>query len=114
MSTNAPPLSEFRAVWLFTLFDLPVRTRKQRRAYAQFRKELIARGFMMLQYSVYARYCRSIEASDVHRTHIKAILPPEGQVRLLFVTDHQFGKMDVFHGKTPAQAEPPPKQLLLF
>lgn len=42
------------------------------------------------------------------------ILPPNGQVRLLAVTDHQFGRMRVFFGKTESRAEKPPDQLLLF
>ena len=101
-------------MWLFAFFDLPVRTREQRRAYAQFRKELLARGFTMLQYSVYARYYRSEEASMPHRAQIGALVPPNGRVRLVSVTDRQFGKMDVYYGKTLGQPEKPPTQLLLF
>ena len=101
-------------MWLLALFDLPVRTRKQRKDYTRFRKELIRRGFMMLQYSVYGLYCQSEDASQSHRGQIRAVLPPGGQVRLLAVTDRQFGKMDIFHGKRRAQAEHAPTQMLLF
>jgi CRISPR-associated protein Cas2 len=57
-------LSGYRAVWLFTLFDLPVLTKTDRRNYTRFRKALVREGFMMLQLSVYARYCASEEAAQ--------------------------------------------------
>jgi CRISPR-associated protein Cas2 len=101
-------------MWLFAMFDLPVKTRKARRQYAQFRKLLLSEGFTMLQFSVYARFCPSEEASDVHRTRIRAALPPKGQVRVMAITDRQFDKMEVFLGKTRRTAEPPPPQLMLF
>jgi len=101
-------------MWLFTLFDLPVDTKAARKRYTQFRKELLRRGFMQLQYSVYARFCESEEAAETHRRWIGMLVPPAGQVRLIAVTDKQFEKMDVFHGKSRVAAENPPTQLLLF
>jgi len=101
-------------MWLFTMFDLPVDSREARRRYVQFRNALIRDGFMMLQFSVYARYCPSEEASDVHRTRVRSALPQDGHVRLLTVTDRQFGKMDVFYGRKRAKPEDEPSQLMLF
>lgn len=101
-------------MWLFAMFDLPVDTRKARREYARFRKALLQDGFTMLQFSVYARYCPSEEASRVHYKRVRTALPPDGQVRLLFVTDRQFGKMEVYFGKKRQQAEDPPAQMMLF
>jgi CRISPR-associated protein Cas2 len=107
-------LSKYRAMWLVAMFDLPVTTRKARKAYSQFRKVLLNRGFTMLQFSVYARYCTSEEASDVHRAHVRKCLPDDGQVRLMAITDIQFGKMEVFYGKKHAPSELAPDQLTLF
>jgi CRISPR-associated protein Cas2 len=107
-------LSQYRAMWLVAMFDLPVTTKKARKAYARFRKTLLDRGFTMLQYSVYARYCPSEETSDVHRRHVEKHLPDAGQVRLIAITDHQFGKMEVFFGKNHVPPEQAPGQLLLF
>lgn len=108
------PLSEYTAVWLFAMFDLPVTSRSARRRYSRFRKLLLEEGFSMLQFSVYARYCTSEEASTAIRRRIQQSLPPKGQVRLLAVTDRQFGKMEVFFGRIPHQPEQAPEQLLLF
>ena len=107
-------LSGYRPVWLFAMFDLPVKTQAQRRRYAQFRKLLLSDGFSRMQYSIYARYCPSEEAGAVHRQIVRDGLPDEGQVRLLSVTDRQFGKMENFVGKRSRQAEDPPAQLMLF
>lgn len=101
-------------MWLFAMFDLPVDSKEARREYSQFRKALLKEGFSMLQYSVYARYYGSEEASVPQRNRVRAFLPPDGQVRLMLVTDHQFGKMEVFIGKRKREAEKPPKQLMLF
>lgn len=43
-----PENSEFRAMWLFALFDLPVETKELRREYVSFRKALLREGFVML------------------------------------------------------------------
>ena len=107
-------LSEYRGMWLFALFDLPVDSKDRRRAYARFRRKLLEDGFMMLQFSVYARYCVSEEASDVHRQKVKEAVPDEGQVRLLAVTDRQFGKMEVICGKKRVEPEKRPVQLDFF
>ncbi len=107
-------LSAYRGMWLFAMFDLPVETAENRRDYTRFRKTLLKAGFMKLQYSVYARYIPSEEAAQAHRGAVRRALPPHGQVRVLAITDHQFGKMEVFYGKKPEAVEEPPKQFMLF
>jgi len=74
----------------------------------------LAEGFSMLQYSVYARYCPSEEASAAYRRRVRLRLPPDGEVRLFSLTDRQFERMEVYLEKTRAPAEEPPDQLLLF
>jgi CRISPR-associated protein Cas2 len=107
-------LSSYRGMWLFVMFDLPVDDTAARRQYAQFRTRLLADGFSMLQYSIYARYFPSEEASAAHRRRVRATLPREGEVRLLSVTDKQFGKMEIFLARSRAPTEKPPEQLLLL
>ena len=106
--------SGYQAMWLFVMFDLPVDTQKARREYTRFRKNLLKAGFSMLQYSVYARYYSSEETCRTCKNYVRSVLPPEGQVRLLSVTDVQFGKMEVFIGKSRKPPEDAPVQLMLF
>ena len=106
--------SEYQAMWLFAMFDLPVLTSQQRRNYAQFRKALLKHGFFKIQYSVYARYCSSEESASTHIAMVSPALPPEGQVRFLLVTERQFGKMVVITRGKPSKPEKAPRQLQLF
>ncbi|MCC7012983.1 MAG: CRISPR-associated endonuclease Cas2 [Planctomycetes bacterium] len=101
-------------MWLFTLFDLPVLTKEEKRTYVRFRKLLLQEGFTMLQFSVYAQYCTSEEASISKRRTIRLQLPADGQVRMVSVTDKQFANMEVFLGKTESEPEEPLGQGLLF
>lgn len=107
-------LSGYRGVWLFVLFDLPVVKREQRKRYTQFRGLLLADGFSQLQYSIYARYFPNDESASAIKTSIRRAVPSDGEVRLLVVTDRQFGKMESYLGKTSLLVEEPPEQMLLF
>ena len=101
-------------MWVLTFFDLPVDTPKARKAYSQFRKQLMADGFNMLQYSVYGRHCSSEENAQVHMARVEGILPDDGQVRVLCVTDKQFERMRVFWGKMRKPPEQGATQLTIF
>lgn len=107
-------ISGYRCMWIVAMFDLPVDTRKARRAYTQFRKSLLRDGFRQMQYSVYTRHCASEENAEVHIQRVQAALPDDGEVRLLAVTDKQFERMRVFWGKMRKATEQPPSQLELF
>ena len=68
----------------------------------------------MLQYSVYVRHHPSRENAEVFKNYVREIVPSLGGVKLLLVTDKQFGLMESFTG---GKQEPPPEtpeQLLLF
>lgn len=106
--------SGYQAVWLFTMFDLPVKTKTDKRNYVRFRNLLLDCGFSQLQYSVYARFCVSEVVAETQRRNLERKLPDAGYVRFLSVTDRQFAKMVSFHGKTPADVESKPSQLMLF
>src|SRR5258707_14121601 len=108
------PISGYQAMWLFALFDLPVDTKDARREYTRFRKVLLREGFVMLQYSVYARYCPDEPSAEAYKKRVRVGLPPAGQVRLLMVTERQFGKQEVFHGEKRGTSEKAAPQLMLF
>lgn len=101
-------------MWLFALFDLPVQTKSQKRVAARFRIDLQQLGFSMIQWSVYARHFRTEDAAGPVRQAIVSSLPPEGHVRLLAVTDRQYGKMEVFLGTALHRPEKEPSLFELF
>ena len=111
---NFERLNAYRIMWLFVYFDLPTDTKKQRKNYANFRKGLKQDGFTMMQFSVYIRHCPSAENADVHQKRVERILPPEGNVSILRITDKQYGNIVNFWGKTAKIMEQAPQQLELF
>lgn len=104
----------YRTVWLIAMFDLPTKTPVEKSVYSDFRKLLLGNGFVMLQYSVYARYCASEENAAMHENRIQRRLPGAGEVRILSVTDKQFGRMKVFAGEKPAKNKQTPEQVMLL
>lgn len=110
--------SEYRIMWLFVFFDLPTETKEDKKAYVDFRNRLQADGFTMMQYSVYVRHCSTSENADVHVKRVQNILPDNGQVSILRITDKQFGNMQSFVGtkkkKVKTEEASLPIQLTLF
>ena len=106
--------SEYRVMWLLVFFDMPTETKAQRREYAQFRKFLIKDGFRMFQFSIYSRYCMSIEAAETHKNRIRSFIPQYGDIGILMITDKQFGAIEVFHGMKKKTPPPVTRQLELF
>lgn len=107
-------LSEYRIMWVLVFFDLPTETKKERKVYSDFRKRLLDDGFTMFQFSIYLRHCPSQENADVHIRRVKNILPEKGQIGILSITDKQFGKIELFHGKKEEPVATPYQQLELF
>jgi CRISPR-associated protein Cas2 len=84
--------SPFSMGWLLAMFDLPVMTRAQRQAATRFRNDLLDHGFLMIQYSVYARPCVNFEQVKKHMQTIEKLVPAAGNVRLLYITDQQWAR----------------------
>lgn len=100
-----------RTVWIIVLFDLPTDTKTARRQYTRFRNFLLDDSFSMMQYSVYMRHCASDDNAAVHVKRVKKSLPPDGEVRIVKITDKQFEKIEVYYGKKRIPTEQAPLQL---
>ena len=107
-------LSAYRFMWVVAMFDLPVYDKKTRKNYARFRQHLLKDGFAKMQFSVYIRHCASRENAEVHIKRVENAVPPDGEIRILTITDKQFERMSVFWGKNKHPPEKPPAQLELF
>lgn len=101
-------------MWVLVLFDLPTETKKDKKAYSTFRKNLIKDGFTMFQFSIYIRHCASAENAAVHIKRVKSFLPEYGQVGIFCITDKQFEAIELFHGKKPQAPIAYGQQLELF
>ena len=107
-------LCGYRIMWMMVLFDLPVKTKREKKAYTHFRKWLLEDGYDMMQYSVYTRVCPSQENLEVHLRRLERKLPEYGQVRVIAFTDKQYGRMKVFQAGKLRDTETAPGQFLLF
>ncbi len=107
-------VEEVRILWLFVFFDLPVGTKAERRMATRFRTFLKNDGYMMLQWSVYARVCRGEEAVDKHVKRVTKNLPTKGSVRALQVTDRQYDRMRLLLGEVKKTESVGPAQMVLL
>lgn len=101
-------------MWTLVMYDLPTETKKERKAAARFRKDLMKDGFTMFQFSMYVRHSSSSENAAVHRRRAISSLPENGTVGILQITDKQFGQMEIFYGKKRKDLPDVPQQLELF
>lgn len=106
--------SEYRIMWVLVLFDLPTETKKDKKVYSTFRKQLLNDGFTMFQFSIYLRHCASSENAEVHKKRVKTFLPENGKIGILCITDKQFGSMEIFSGKKKENNIAGGQQLELF
>lgn len=95
-----------RFMRIMVFFDLPVTTKKDRKAATDFRKFLIKDGYYMVQFSVYARVCNGIDAAEKHMNRLKAAVPDNGSVRAMIVTEKQYESMYVLTGELHKEEKP--------
>ena len=107
-------LNAYRIMWVLVHFDLPTDTKRDRKAYADFRKKIMKDGFQMFQFSMYIRHCSSKENAEVHVKRVKSILPAKGHVGILCITDKQFGMMEIYRGRETVKAPATVQQLEMF
>ena len=106
--------SEYRIMWVLVFFDLPTETKKDKRAYQLFRKQLQKDGFTMFQFSIYVRHCASMDNAEVHIKRVRNFLPEYGNVAVMCITDKQFDNIEVFTGSKTVKLKSQPMQLELF
>ena len=107
-------LNAYRVMWVFVFFDLPTETKRDRKNYAKFRKLMLSDGFEMFQFSIYIRHSRSKENAEVHVKRVKSFLPPKGHVGIMYITDKQFGMIELFTGREQVEVPETNQQLELF
>lgn len=83
---------------ILVMFDLPVVAKKERRAAAKFRNNLLNEGYIMMQYSVYYRICNGYDMAKKHIYHLERMVPKKGSVRVILLTEKQFSEMKLLVG----------------
>ena len=96
------------------MFDLPVQTKKERKAATTFRNFLLKQGFEMCQYSVYLRFVAGKEQADTFIQRISFAVPKTGSVQIIMFTDRQYEKIVSFAGGRREAAKKNPDFFQLF
>jgi CRISPR-associated protein Cas2 len=107
-------LSGYRIMWVFVLFDLPVGTKKERKAATKFRHALLDLGFEMSQFSVYLKFTAGKEQAEALERRVEQAMPPSGKVHVVQITDKQYENIRTFRGKKREPSPKNPNQLALF
>jgi CRISPR-associated protein Cas2 len=106
--------NKYRIMWVLVFFDLPTETKKDRKIYALFRKNILKDGFTMFQFSIYLRHCPSKENAEVHIRRVRSFLPEHGHIGIMCITDKQFGDIELFIGRKPDEPQLGSQQLEMF
>lgn len=85
---------------LMVMFDLPVETSAERRAYRKFRKGLIKEGFFMMQYSIYVRVCPNRKSARFLENRVSQLAPELGLIQTMMVTEAQYQAMNFILGSS--------------
>ena len=106
-------MSRFMRVLVF--FDLPVKTKRERKEATSFRNYLVKDGFYMIQFSLYGRVCNTIESAELHESRVSAQVPKHGSVRSMIVTEKQYASMKILTGPIkPKEKKVDTRQLSFF
>ena len=111
---NAERFNAYRIMWVLVLYDLPTETKANMKAANLFRKRLLDDGFALFQFSMYMRHCPSRENAEVHIKRVTSILPKAGKVAIMYLTDKQFGDIEIFFARNKEEPPPTYQQLELF
>ena len=100
---------------ILVFFDLPTKTKSDKRAYTLFRRFLIQDGYDMLQWSVYARITNGEDATRKHKQKLIANLPKNGAIRCMKISEKQYASMEILLGTIkPQEKNVGMQQVLLF
>jgi CRISPR-associated protein Cas2 len=108
-------LNGWRVMWVLAVFDCPVTTPEEVRAYTQFRKQLLRENFIQHQYSVYLKHFPTMAAAQAEIDRLKPAVPDGAHVAFFLLTDKQYGLTREFFGKNARKIAPDaPEQIELF
>lgn len=89
----------YRFMRLILFFDLPTETNEDKKNYRMFHNFLIKDGFIMIQYSVYAKLSLNKSVTAQVKKRIEKNKPKKGNIAILEITEKQFANMQWILGQ---------------
>lgn len=99
---------------MILMFDMPIETVEERKAYRKFRKFLLSEGFIMHQFSVYSKLLLNNSANKAMIDRLQANNPKKGSITLLTVTEKQFARMIYLNGERDMSVANSEKRLVFL
>jgi CRISPR-associated protein Cas2 len=96
------------------MFDLPSKTKSERRIYRGFRKRLLELGFTKIQFSVYIKFADNKAQMEAFKRNVQKALPKRGNVRMINLTDQQYVTMETFDNNKKIANELPTPDFIVF
>lgn len=93
----------FRFMRTILFFDLPVLTSKDKKAYRHFIKDIKKLGFYRIQKSVFAKLTIDPQLIEGLETKIRSILPNDGNIAILTITEKQFSNIKYLLGDSTSE-----------
>ena len=90
--------SSYRQMKIILFYDLPTTTKADRSNFAKFRVNIEKLGFHMMQESVYIKHTYNHDWTDRIKIKLRAILPPQGDIRMLSITNKQYDGIEIMKG----------------
>ncbi|MCH4228437.1 MAG: CRISPR-associated endonuclease Cas2 [Bacilli bacterium] len=84
---------------MILFFDLPSVTDDDKRLYRHFVKDIQKEGFVMMQESVYLKLSMTQMIVDSTMTRLRKLVPSEGMISVLVVTEKQFATIEHLIGE---------------
>lgn len=102
-------------MWVIAVYDCPMTTHEARKAYTEFRKNLLRENFVQLQNSLYVRHFPTKLTADACIHRLKTGIPKAASVAFFIVTDKQYAMTREYFGTNETQKRPDePQQIQIF
>lgn len=88
-----------RFMRVLVFFDLPTKTKSDKRDYILFRMHLIKMGFLMMQESLYSKLVLNGTMQESVERDICKHRPRKGIVQMMSITEKQYSSIKVVTGK---------------
>lgn len=90
---------EARYMRMMLMFDLPIKTKIDRRNYRKFRKYIMESGFVMMQKSIYTKIVLNPTKAKTTLDNIRRNAPGDGLIQIITITERQYNQMELLIGE---------------
>ena len=81
------------------MFDLPMESSAETRAYTKFLRSLKKLGFFIFQKSIYMKMVIDQQAASAVEREVRKIVPKDGFIGVLQITEKQFSDLKIILGE---------------